>query len=86
MSPRRPMKRIGDMLPDLAANLGIDGELRLARQMADVVALRHGAATGVVGDFFSGGEGGLAATESGGVKGTFRRAAGREAGAVSERP
>jgi hypothetical protein len=28
------MKRIGDMLPDVAANLGIDAQLRAARQMA----------------------------------------------------
>jgi hypothetical protein len=28
------MKRVGDMLPAVAANLGIDAELRLARQMA----------------------------------------------------
>ena len=34
MSPRRPMKRIGDMLPEVAAKLGVDAELRLARQMA----------------------------------------------------
>jgi len=34
MSPRRPMRRIGDMLPGVAAELGIEGELRLARQMA----------------------------------------------------
>ena len=34
MSPRRPMKRVGDMLGEVAAQLGIDGELRQARQMA----------------------------------------------------
>ncbi|MGI8929446.1 MAG: DciA family protein [Candidatus Limnocylindrales bacterium] len=34
MSQRRPMRRIGDVLPTVAAELGIDGELRLARQMA----------------------------------------------------
>ncbi len=34
MSPRRPMRRIGDMLPELAKELGIGDELRLARQMA----------------------------------------------------
>ncbi len=28
------MRRIGDMLPGVAAGLGIEGELRLARQMA----------------------------------------------------
>jgi hypothetical protein len=35
MSPRRPMRRVGDMLPGVAAQLGIEAELRLARQMAD---------------------------------------------------
>lgn len=34
MSQRRPMRRIGDVLPTVAAAMGIDGELRLARQMA----------------------------------------------------
>jgi len=34
MNQRRPMRRIGDVLPAVAAELGIDGELRLARQMA----------------------------------------------------
>jgi hypothetical protein len=49
MSPRRPMKRIGDMLPDVAATLGIDAELRTARQMAAwerLVSERVPAATG----------------------------------------
>lgn len=49
MSPRRPMKRIGDMLPDVAASLGIDAQLRLARQMAAwerLVSERVPAATG----------------------------------------
>ena len=49
MSPRRPMKRIGDMLPEVAASLGIDAELRLARQMAAwerLVSERVPAATG----------------------------------------
>jgi hypothetical protein len=49
MSPRRPMKRIGDMLPEVAAGLGIDSELRLARQMAAwerLVGERVPAATG----------------------------------------
>lgn len=49
MSPRRPMKRIGDMLPDVAASLGIDAELRVARQMAAwerLVSERVPAATG----------------------------------------
>jgi hypothetical protein len=31
---RRPMRRVGDVLPSVAAELGIDAELRLARQMA----------------------------------------------------
>ena len=34
MNQRRPMRRVGDVLPTVAAELGIDGELRLARQMA----------------------------------------------------
>jgi len=34
MSPRRPMRRVGDMLAGMAAELGLGGELRLARQMA----------------------------------------------------
>jgi len=33
MSPRRPMKRIGDMLPGVARELGIEDELRMSRQM-----------------------------------------------------
>ncbi|CAN5791230.1 hypothetical protein BH24CHL5_BH24CHL5_09760 [soil metagenome] len=32
--PRRPMRRVGDLLGGVAAQLGIEGELRLARQMA----------------------------------------------------
>jgi hypothetical protein len=43
------MKRIGDMLPEVAAGLGIDAELRLARQMAAwerLVGERVPAATG----------------------------------------
>lgn len=34
MNQRRPMRRVGDVLPTVAAELGIDGELRLARQIA----------------------------------------------------
>jgi hypothetical protein len=34
MSQRRPMRRVGDVLGDIAATLGIDSELRLSRQMA----------------------------------------------------
>ena len=32
--PRRPMRRVGDLLPGVASELGIDRELKLARQMA----------------------------------------------------
>ncbi len=49
MSPRRPMRRIGDMLPEVAKELGIGDELRLARQMAAwerLVAERVPAAAG----------------------------------------
>jgi hypothetical protein len=31
---RRPMRRLGDLLPEVAGSLGIDAELRRARQMA----------------------------------------------------
>jgi hypothetical protein len=34
VSPRRPMRRIGDVLPEVAKELGIGDELRLSRQMA----------------------------------------------------
>src|SRR5262245_59356599 len=34
VTQRRQMKRVGDVLPGVAAELGIDRELRLARQMA----------------------------------------------------
>ena len=30
---RRPMRRVGDMLPKIAADIGIESELRMARQM-----------------------------------------------------
>jgi hypothetical protein len=43
------MKRVGDMLPDVAATLGIDAELRMARQMAAwerLISERVPAATG----------------------------------------
>ncbi|MEP7158831.1 MAG: DciA family protein [Chloroflexota bacterium] len=33
MSPRRPMRRVGDLLPGMAVELGIQDELRLARQL-----------------------------------------------------
>jgi hypothetical protein len=32
--PRRPMRRVGDVLPIVASELGIDRELKVARQMA----------------------------------------------------
>ncbi|MEO7117537.1 MAG: DciA family protein [Candidatus Limnocylindrales bacterium] len=32
--PRRPMRRLGDVLPAIASELGLDAELRLARAMA----------------------------------------------------
>jgi hypothetical protein len=34
MTPKRPMRRVGDMLPKIAADIGIEKELRLARQMS----------------------------------------------------
>jgi hypothetical protein len=34
MSPRRPMRRLGDVLPAVAQRLGIEDELRLSRQLA----------------------------------------------------
>jgi predicted nucleic acid-binding Zn ribbon protein len=48
-SRRRPMKRVGDVLPDVAAQLGIDRELKSGRQMAAwqrIVAERVPAAAG----------------------------------------
>jgi hypothetical protein len=33
-SRRRPLRRVGDMLPGIAAQIGIEAELRLARQMS----------------------------------------------------
>jgi len=33
MSPRRPMIRIGELLPDAARGLGLEDELRLSRAM-----------------------------------------------------
>jgi hypothetical protein len=32
--PRRPMRRLGDVLPEVASSLGIDTELTRSRQMA----------------------------------------------------
>ena len=46
---RQPPKRVGELLPDVAATLGIDGELRFARQVAAwqrIVAERVPAAAG----------------------------------------
>jgi len=46
---RQPPKRVGDVLPDVAASLGIEGELRFARQVAAwqrIVAERVPAAAG----------------------------------------
>ena len=46
---RQPPKRVGELLPDVAATLGIDGELRFARQVAAwqrIVAERVPAAGG----------------------------------------
>ena len=34
MSPKRQMTRVGDMLPKVAADIGIEHQLRLARQMS----------------------------------------------------
>jgi hypothetical protein len=34
VSGRRPMRRLADVLPEVAASLGIEGELRLSRQIA----------------------------------------------------
>ena len=47
--PRRPMRRVGDVLTGVASELGIDRELKVARQMAAwqrIVAERVPAATG----------------------------------------
>jgi hypothetical protein len=38
VTARRPMRRLSDVLPEVAQSLGIEGELRLSRQMA---AWRH---------------------------------------------
>ena len=46
---RQPPKRVGEVLPDVAATLGIEGELRFARQVSAwqrIVAERVPAATG----------------------------------------
>lgn len=48
-SRRRPMERIGDLLPDAARELGLEDELRLARATSTwdrLVAERVPAATG----------------------------------------
>jgi hypothetical protein len=49
MTRRRPMVRIGDLLPDAARGLGLEDELRLSRAMAtfeQLVAERVPAAAG----------------------------------------
>ena len=38
MTTRRPMRRLSEVLPEVAQTLGIEGELRLSRQIA---AWRH---------------------------------------------
>ena len=38
-SRRRPMSRIGDLLPDAARGLGLEDELRLSRAMATFEAI-----------------------------------------------
>ena len=46
---RQPPQRVGDVLPDVAATLGIEGELRFARQVSAwqrIIAERVPAATG----------------------------------------
>lgn len=46
---RRPMRRIGDLIPDAARSLGLEDELRLARAIATfeaIVAERVPAAAG----------------------------------------
>jgi Dna[CI] antecedent DciA-like protein len=48
-SRRRPMERIGDLIPEAARRLGLDEELRLARAIATfaaIVAERAPAASG----------------------------------------
>ncbi len=48
-SRRRPMQRLGDLIPDTARRLGLDDELRLARAIATwgaIVAERVPAAAG----------------------------------------
>lgn len=49
MSRRRPMERIGDLLPEAARHLGLEAELRVARATATwtaIVSERAPAATG----------------------------------------
>jgi hypothetical protein len=43
MSRRRPMQRIGELIPDAAARLGVANELRLARAVAtfDSIVAEH---------------------------------------------
>ena len=49
MSPRRPMVRIGDLLPDAARGLGLEHELRLSRAIATFDQLIGERAPGVAG-------------------------------------
>ena len=50
MSPRRPMVRIGDLLPDAARGLGLEGELRLSRAIATFDGLIGERVPAVAGD------------------------------------
>jgi hypothetical protein len=50
MSPaRRPMRRIGDLLPDAARALGLEDELRLARAAAVFAAILSERVPGTAG-------------------------------------
>jgi len=49
MSPRRPMVRIGDLLPDAARGLGLEHELRLSRAIATFDQLIGERVPGVAG-------------------------------------
>ena len=49
MSPRRPMVRIGDLLPDAARGLGLEAELRLSRASATFDGLVGERAPGLAG-------------------------------------
>ena len=49
-SRRRPMTRIGDLLPDAARGLGLEGELRLSRAIATFDGLIGERVPAVAGD------------------------------------